>query len=62
MSSGTWISEKSVTIYMNGQSSMEAYRLLYVNQIAHGNLLYASGNPNWVLSQPRGVGRGGRWT
>jgi len=37
----------SVSIYMNGESSMEAYTLPYIKQIAHGHLLYASGNPNW---------------
>ena len=46
---------------MNGESSMEAYTLPYVKQIANGNLLYDPGNSNWALSQPRGVGKGGRW-
>ena len=32
---------------MKGDSSMEAYRLLYVKQIANGNLPYDSGNSNW---------------
>ena len=31
---------------MNGESSMETYTLPYINQRAHGNLLYDSGNPN----------------
>ena len=31
---------------MNGDSSMEAHTLPYVKQIANGNLLYDSGNPN----------------
>ena len=34
---------------MNGESSMEAYTLPYVKQIANGNLLYDSGNSNWAL-------------
>ena len=46
---------------MNGESSMEAYTLPYVKQIANGHLLYDPGNSNWALSQPRGVGKGGRW-
>ena len=31
----------------HGESSMEAYTLPYVKQIASGNLLYDSGNSNW---------------
>ena len=31
---------------MNGESSKEACTLPYVKQIAHGNLLYESGNSN----------------
>ena len=32
---------------MNEESSMEAYTLPYEKEIAHGNLLYDSGNSNW---------------
>ena len=32
---------------MNGESNMEACTLSYVKQIAKGNFLYYSGNPNW---------------
>ena len=32
---------------INGESSMEAYTLTYVKQIANGNLLYDTGNSNW---------------
>ena len=32
---------------MNGESSMEAYTLPYVKQIANGNLLYDLENSNW---------------
>ena len=32
---------------MSGESSMEAYTLTYVKQIANGNLLYDTGNSNW---------------
>ena len=31
---------------MSGESSMEAYTLSYVKQMANGNLLYDSGNSN----------------
>ena len=31
------------------ESSMEAYTLTYVKQIANGNLLYDTGNSNLVL-------------
>ena len=33
---------------MSGQSSMEGYRLPYVQQMAGGNLLYDSGNSHWA--------------
>ena len=32
---------------VNGESSMEAYTLPYIKQIANGNLLYDLGKPNW---------------
>ena len=32
--------------WMNGESSMETYILLYVKQTSSGNLLYDSGNLN----------------
>ena len=32
---------------MNGASSMEAYTLPYVKQIANGNMLYDPGSSNW---------------
>ena len=43
---------------MNGESSMEAYTLTYVKQIASENLLYDSGNSNWgsVITQRDGNG------
>ena len=34
---------------MNGESSMEAYTVQYVKQIANENFLYDSGNSNWGL-------------
>ena len=42
-----------------GKSNRETYITIF--KIANGNLLYGSGNSNWVLYQPRGVGWGGRW-
>ena len=33
---------------MNEESSMETYILLYIKQIASGNVLYDSGSSNWV--------------
>ena len=32
---------------INGESSLDAYTLPYIKQIASGNLLYYSGNSNW---------------
>ena len=40
---GGWQEEDSGT---NGESSMETYMIICVKQIASGNLLYDSGNPN----------------
>ena len=49
---------------MNGESNME-YTLTHVKQIAHGNLLYDSGNSNWDSNNLEGwewVGKvGGRF-
>ena len=39
---------------INGESSLDAYTLPYIKQIASGNLLYYSGNSNW--GSVRGVG------
>ena len=39
---------------MNGESNMEAYTLTHVKQIAHGNLLYDSGNSNWDSNKLEG--------
>ena len=51
----------------NGENSMETYTRPYGKQIASGNLLYDSGNPNWgsVTTQRGGMkwevgGRGSR--
>ena len=44
---------------MYGKSSMDAYITIF--KIANGNLLYDSGNSNWALYQPRGVGWRGRF-
>ena len=46
---------------MNWESSTETYTLLYVKQIASGNLLYDRELKPGVLWQPRGVGWHGRW-
>ena len=32
---------------MNGERSMEAYRLQYIKQITNGNLVYDSANSNY---------------
>ena len=43
---GSSLVSKELFLEMNGDSSMEAHTLPYVKQIANGNLLYDSGNPN----------------
>ena len=37
---------------MLGESSVDAYALPYVKQIANANLLYDSGNSNWGFITP----------
>ena len=43
---------------MNGESSMEAYTLTYVKQIASGNWLYDSRNSNWGSVITKRCGKG----
>ena len=40
------------------ESSMEAYTLTYVKQIANGNLLYDTGNSNWGSVTTERSGKG----
>ena len=43
---------------MKGHSSMEAYTLTYVKQIASGNSLYDSRNSNWGSVITKRCGKG----
>ena len=45
---------------MNGASSMEAYTLPYVKQIANGNMLYDPGSSNWGSVTASSIGKGGK--
>ena len=43
---------------MSGESSVDAYTLLYMKQIANGNFLYDSENSNWGYVT---IQRGEKW-
>ena len=46
---------------MNGESSMEAYTLTFVNRWPMGICCMTQGTQTGALYQPKRVRRGGRW-